>query len=185
MHRKIAYAAAVMAAGLGLGMAGAQAAPAGEITVWSWNIAAEALDMLVPDFNKKYPDVKVTVVNMGNGDVYDKTLAGCAAGGTDLPDVVTIENSEAEIQWAQFPDCFANLKEFGVEKYVDKFPAFKWTELMAGDGIYSLPWDSGPTVVFYRRDIYEQAGVDPASIKTWDDFIAAGKKILDATGGKT
>ena len=43
----------------------------------------------------------------------DKALAGCAAGGTDLPDVVTIENSEAEIYWARFPDCFANLKDLG------------------------------------------------------------------------
>lgn len=184
MRSNFLRAAAILAAGAALGIGGAQAAPSGEITVWSWNTAAEALDMLVPDFNKKYPDVKVNVINMGNGDVYDKTLAGCAAGGTDLPDVVTIENSEAEIQWAQFPDCFSNLKDFGVDKYIDKFPAFKWTELMAGGGIYSLPWDSGPTVVFYRRDIYEQAGVDPASIKTWDDFIEAGKKILAATDGK-
>ncbi|MEX0853217.1 MAG: extracellular solute-binding protein [Bauldia sp.] len=184
MRRQILRAGAILIAGLGLGLAGAQAAPKGEITVWSWNIAAEALDMLVPDFNKKYPDVKVNVLNMGNGDVYTKTLAGCAAGGTDLPDVVTIENSEAEIQWARFPDCFVNLKEFGVEKYVDKFPAFKWTELMAGDGIFSLPWDSGPTMIFYRRDLYEKAGVDPAAINTWDDFINAGKKILAATNGE-
>ena len=54
MRRKLRYAAAILAAGLGVGIAGAQAAPSGEITVWSWNIAAEALDMLVPDFNKQY-----------------------------------------------------------------------------------------------------------------------------------
>ena len=176
--------ATAMASSALFGAFGAMAAPSGEITVWSWNIAAEALDMLVPDFNKKYPDVKVTVVNMGHGDVRDKALAGCAAGGTDLPDVVTIENSEAEVYWARFPDCFANLKEFGVEKYKDAFAPFKWAELSAGDAIYSLPWDSGPAVVFYRRDLYEKAGVDPASIKTWDDFIEAGKKILAATDGK-
>jgi lactose/L-arabinose transport system substrate-binding protein len=185
MRKKLGcITAAALAAAAGLATVEAGAAPSGEITVWSWNIAAEALDMLVPDFNKKYPDVKVTVVNMGNGDVYNKTLAGCAAGGTDLPDVVTIENNEAEIQWARFPDCFVNLKEFGVDKYLDAFPDFKWIELTAGDGVYSLPWDSGPTMVFYRRDIYEQAGVDPSAIQTWDDFIAAGKKILEATGGK-
>ena len=176
--------ATAMASSALFGAFGAMAAPSGEITVWSWNIAAEALDMLVPDFNKKYPDVKVTVVNMGHGDVRDKALAGCAAGGTDLPDVVTIENSEAEVYWARFPDCFANLKEFGIEKYKDAFAPFKWAELSAGDAIYSLPWDSGPAVVFYRRDIYEKAGVDPASIKTWDDYIEAGKKILASTDGK-
>ena len=46
-----------------------------------------------------------------------------------------------------------------------------------------MPWDSGPVAMFYRRDFYEKAGVDPATIKTWDDFIAAGKKILEANPG--
>lgn len=184
MQTKFLRALAFLAAGAVAGMGSAQAAPSGEITVWSWNIAAEALDALVPDFNKKYPDVKVNVVNMGHADVRTKALAGCAAGGTDLPDVVTIENDEAETYWAQFPDCFVNLKTLDVDKYKDAFPAFKWTQLTNGDGIYSLPWDSGPAVIFYRRDLYQKAGVDPASIKTWDDFIAAGKKIEAATGAK-
>ena len=43
--------------------------------------------------------------------------------------------------------------------------------------------DSGPVAVFYRRDFYEKAGVDPATIKTWDDFIAAGKKVMEANPG--
>jgi lactose/L-arabinose transport system substrate-binding protein len=185
MRRQLKWASALAAAGLFAGSAVAAGAPKGEITVWSWNIAAEALDMLVPDFNKKYPDVKVKVVNMGHGDVRDKALAGCAAGGTDLPDVITAENDEAEVYWARFPDCFVNLKTLGVEKYKDAFPAFKWTQLTAGDAIYSLPWDSGPTVVFYRRDLYEKAGIDPAKIETWGDFIEAGKKMLAATNGET
>ena len=186
MRKQLVYAAAIGAVSMGLGFAGAQAQPSGEITVWSWNIAAEALEMLVPDFNKKYPDVKVTVVNMSHNDVRDRSLAGCAAGGADMPDVVTVENSgEAELYWNRFPDCFAKLNQFGVEKYKDVFPAFKWTELTIGDDVYSLPWDSGPVFAFYRRDIYEQAGVDPNSIETWDDWIAAGQKIKEATGGKT
>ncbi len=48
-----------------------------------------------------------------------------------------------------------------------------------------MPWDSGPVAMFYRRDFYEKAGVDPASIKTWDDFIAAGKKVMEANPGVT
>ena len=72
--------------------AGPALAQSGEITIWSWNIAAEALEMLVPDFNKKYPDVKVSVVNMSHNDVRDRSLAGCAAGGADMPDIVTVEN---------------------------------------------------------------------------------------------
>ena len=43
----------------------------------------------------------------------------------------------------------------------------------------------GRAAPFPRRDFYEKPGVDPASIKTWDDFIAAGKKIQAANPGVT
>jgi lactose/L-arabinose transport system substrate-binding protein len=46
----------------------------------------------------------------------------------------------------------------------------------------AAPWDIGPAGVFYRVDYFKKANVDPNSIKTWDDYIAAGKKIKEATG---
>ena len=162
----------------------APSAQSGEITVWSWNIAASSLESVIAGFNAKYPDVKVTVEDLGNQQVFDRTLAGCAAGGEGLPDVLSIENHEAEIFWAQFPDCFANLKDLGyTDEIAAGFPEFKRTELEVGDVAYAMPWDSGPVVMFYRRDFYEKAGVDPATITTWDDFIAAGKKVMEANPG--
>jgi len=164
--------------------AGGASAQSGEIKVWSWNIAASSLESVIAGFEAKHPDVKVTVEDLGNQQVFDRTLAGCAAGGEGLPDVLSIENHEAEIFWAQFPDCFANLRDLGyTEEIATGFPQFKRTELEVGDKAYAMPWDSGPVVMFYRRDYYENAGVDPATIKTWDDFIAAGKKVMDANPG--
>ncbi|PDV85795.1 ABC transporter substrate-binding protein [Rhizobium sp. H4] len=154
------------------------------LTIWSWNVAASALKSTLPGFNKQFPDIKVTVEDLGNSQVFDKTLAACAAGGEGLPDIVSIENFEAEIFWSRFPDCFANLKELGYTADIQaKFPDFKRTELEVGDVAYAMPWDSGPVAVFYRRDFYEKAGVDPSTISTWDDFIAAGKKISAANPG--
>jgi lactose/L-arabinose transport system substrate-binding protein len=164
--------------------AGSAHAQSGEITVWSWNIAASSLESVVAGFNAQHPDVTVTVEDLGNQQVFDRTLAGCAAGGQGLPDVLSIENHEAEIFWAQFPDCFANLRELGyTDEIASGFPPFKRTELEVGDVAYGMPWDSGPVVMFYRRDFYETAGVDPATIKTWDDFIAAGQKVMEANPG--
>ncbi|MDK4724881.1 extracellular solute-binding protein [Rhizobium phaseoli] len=154
------------------------------LTIWSWNVAASALKSTLPGFNKQFPDIKVTVEDLGNSQVFDKTLAACAAGGEGLPDIVSIENFEAEIFWSRFPDCFANLKELGYTADIQaKFPDFKRTELEVGDVAYAMPWDSGPVAVFYRRDLYQKAGVDPSTISTWDDFIAAGKKISAANPG--
>lgn len=156
----------------------------GEITVDSWNIAASALQELVAGFNEEYPNVTVTVEDVGNQQVYDRGLAGCAAGGSDLPDVYTIENNEAEIFWNRFPGCFTDLTTLGAAEMRADFPEFKWTELTLGEQIFAIPWDSGPVVTFYRRDLYEQAGIDPTTIETWDDFIAAGQTLNEATGTK-
>lgn len=179
-------ATSVAALVLGLGAAGTAQAQdlSGEVTIWSWDIAAQALEAVAQGFMEQNPGVTVTVEDLGNQPVFDRTLAGCAAGGTDLPDIVSVENHEAEIFWAQFPDCFANLTELGyTEELASQFPEFKRTELMAGDAVYGMPWDSGPVVVFYRRDFYENAGVDPASIVTWDDFVAAGQAVQEANPG--
>ncbi|UQN09846.1 sugar ABC transporter substrate-binding protein [Deinococcus sp. QL22] len=156
----------------------------GTVTLWSWDVAAKALQSTVPSFNKKYPNVKVNIVDLGNQSVYDRGLAGCAAGGVDLPDVYSIENNEAEVFWARFPDCFTDLNTLGADKLVKNFPAFKWTELTANGRRYAMPWDSGPVVLFYRRDLYQQAGINPTAIRTWDDFIAAGKKLNAKFGNK-
>ncbi|MGO7592937.1 extracellular solute-binding protein [Rhizobium leguminosarum] len=180
MRFKLLAATAAVAL-LASGSAFAQSA---NLTIWSWNVAASALKSTLPGFNKQFPDIKITVEDLGNSQVFDKTLAACAAGGDGLPDIVSIENFEAEIFWSRFPDCFANLKELGYTADIQaKFPDFKRTELEVGDVAYAMPWDSGPVAVFYRRDLYEKAGVDPSTISTWDDFIAAGKKISAANPG--
>jgi len=178
---RITLSCAALALVLGSAPAFAQS---GEITIWSWNVAASSLKATVAGFNKLHPDIKVTVQDLGNQPTYDKSIAGCAAGGVGLPDIVTIENGEAENYWSQFPDCFVDLHTLGyTAEDQKKFPDFKRTELEVGDKAYAMPWDSGPVAAFYRRDFYEKAGVDPASIKTWDDFIAAGKKIQAANPG--
>ena len=178
---RITLTCAALALALGSAPAFAQS---GEITIWSWNVAASSLKATVAGFNKLHPDIKVTVQDLGNQPTYDKSIAGCAAGGVGLPDIVTIENGEAENYWSQFPDCFVDLHTLGYSaEDQKKFPDFKRTELEVGDKAYAMPWDSGPVAVFYRRDFYEKAGVDPSTINTWDDFIAAGKKVSAANPG--
>lgn len=178
-------AAALLATTLLAGPTAASAqALSGELRIWAWDIAAGALEGLVPAFNREHPNVKVTVEDLGNLQAYDRGLAGCAAGGTGLPDIYQIENNEAEVFWQRFPDCFADLGRLGITGLDAEFPAFKLVELTADGKALAMPWDSGPVVVFYRHDLYQQAGVDPASVKSWADFAEAGRKIGEATGGK-
>jgi lactose/L-arabinose transport system substrate-binding protein len=187
MRTKLACAALALVLISGsVSISGPAFAQSGEITAWSWNIAASSLKSTVAGFNKQFPDVKVTVEDLGNQQTFDKMLAGCAAGGVGLPDIISVENHESAIFWSQFPDCFVDLKTLGyTDEIAARFPDFKRTELEVDGKAYAMPWDSGPVAMFYRRDFYEKAGVDPASIKTWDDFIAAGMKLQEANPGVT
>ena len=41
----------------------------------------------------------------------------------------------------------------------------------------AVPFQLKPKVWFYRKDLFEQAGIEPAQIKTFDDYIAAGHRL--------
>lgn len=156
----------------------------GEVSIWSWNIAASSLRVVGETFAAEHPGVTISVEDLGNQQVFDRMLAACAAGGGGLPDIVSVENHESEIFWAQFPDCFADLRELGYDDALaSQFPDFKRVELEPDGVAYGMPWDSGPVAMFYRRDFYETAGVDPEAIRTWDDFIEAGTKVQEANPG--
>ena len=46
-----------------------------------------------------------------------------------------------------------------------------------------FPFELKPRVWYYRSDLFGQAGVDVAAIKTADDLIAAGKKVQEVAPG--
>ncbi|CRK82302.1 ABC transporter substrate-binding protein [Neobacillus massiliamazoniensis] len=157
--------------------------PSGTITVWGWDVAAATMKASIAEFQKKYPDVKVKVEDFNSGDVYSKLTVGLAARGSGLPDVVLMEDERIPGYVHQFPQGFLNLTKLGYGKYKDSFNQAKVAAVQDKDGNFiAAPWDIGPAGVFYRVDYFKKANVDPNSIKTWDDYIAAGKKIKEATG---
>ncbi|RNA70529.1 sugar ABC transporter substrate-binding protein [Alteribacter keqinensis] len=155
----------------------------GEITVWGWNVAASSMELAIEGFNEEYPDVEVNVEDIGRIDLYDRLTVGLAAGGSGLPDVTLIETDRIDNYVSEFPDGFLNLSEYGFDEYESEFGESKIQSTQNSDGNFiAAPWDIGPAAVFYRVDLFEEAGVDADSIETWDDFIEAGTVIKDATG---
>lgn len=152
-----------------------------ELKIWSWDVAALGLKDTIPSFNKKYPNVKVTVEEVGTGDTYQKLTIGLNSN-TGLPDIMTIE-TDAFIKYPpNFPNGFYDLTKVTTDLKNDFDPS-KWQLGMYENKLYALPWDSAPAGIFYRRDFFENAGIDPNNIKTWDDFIEAGKKVQTANPG--
>lgn len=153
----------------------------GTLKVWSWDVAADALKRLAPKFEKQHPGVDVKVVDVGYDNVYDKISVGFQSG-SGLPDVITVESDHMASYFSKFPKGMVDLSSVA-DKYKNDFDPAKWAASSDDQGhLFSLPWDSGPVGIFYRRDLFKKAGVDPQSIKTWKDYVQAGVKIKKKTG---
>jgi len=64
-----------------------------------------------------------------------------------------------------------------MEKHKSQFAPGSLDIVSRGGRVYGFPSDVCKSWIYYRRDIFEEAGVDPDSIVTWDDYIDAGKEI--------
>lgn len=167
--------------GAALGQGVSPTPVSGAITVWSWDVAAAALQRLAADFTAANPGTTVDVVDVGYDNAYDKITVGLGAGA-GLPDLVTVETDHMQPYVTAFPEGFLDLTD-RASGLQDQFDPSKWAASSDQDGrLFSLPWDSGTVGLFCRSDYLQQAGVDPASLATWDDFVAAGDKVKEAVG---
>lgn len=151
------------------------------ITVIGWNVAADTFREQADAFEKLHPDIKVDVRYVDNN--YTTIMARLAAG-TDLPDVMLIQNRDFSTFLKNNPDSFLDITS-DVADCKDKFVPASWEAVTKDGKIYGMPTDMGPAALFYRADLFEKAGINPAEIETYDDLIAAGKKLTAATNGET
>lgn len=161
--------------------------PSGQLTLWGWDaairdtvVAAGVLDA----FNEAYPDIEVEHVSYGPGDVYTNLPLAITAG-EGAPDVCLVENSHlAEyVHMGGLLDLTEQL-----QPYLDNLVEYKLYDCEKDGKYYCMPWDGGPVVMYYRRDVFEAAGLptDPAEVSemiaTWDDYYEACRTVKEETG---
>ncbi|ONI80163.1 ABC transporter substrate-binding protein [Saccharothrix sp. ALI-22-I] len=142
-----------------------------ELTFWTWvpDIVQE-----VALFQKKYPAIKVNVVDAGRGTPEYTKLRTALQAGTGAPDVVQIEYQY--IPTFTITDSLLDLRPYGASELKDKFVDWTWGQVSGANGeIWAIPQDTGPMGMLYRQDIFDQYGIQPP--KTWDEFADAARKL--------
>src|SRR4051794_25163953 len=142
-----------------------------ELTFWTWvpDIAQE-----VALFEQKYPAVKVKVVNAGQGGPEYTKLRTVLQAGTGAPDVAQIEFQY--IPTFTITDSLLDLRPYGAAALKDKFVDWTWTQVSGPNGeVWAIPQDTGPMGMLYRKDIFDQYGIQVPT--TWDEFAAAARKL--------
>ncbi len=142
-----------------------------ELTFWTWvpNIQKE-----VALFQKKYPAIKVKVVNAGQGTPQYTKLRTALKAGTGAPDAAQIEFQY--IPTFSLTKSLVDLRPYGAEALKDQFVPWTWQQVVGSGGeVWAVPQDSGPMGMLYRKDIFDKYGI--AVPKTWDEFAAASRKL--------
>lgn len=155
---------------------------AGKITVWCFSddVNMNGVKAAVPGFNELYPDVEVDIVAVSGSDVHTKLMTTIASGA-GIPDVAHIGVWDTMNFVSQGALWDITDK---VQPYEDDILPYQAAAYRDGGRYYGIPWGGTAAAVFYRRDLFEAAGIDPATIATWDDFIQAGKTLSESTGGQ-
>ena len=120
-------------------------------------------------------NIEVELGGSGDFDVAEKIRLALVSG-EELPDLI-------RLNYTQLPE-FA---EAGILEPIDRFLEPYNDNIIEGAKVimeykgtmYAFPREIKPKIWYYRTDIFEDCGINPADVKTVDDFIAAGEKILE------
>jgi multiple sugar transport system substrate-binding protein len=129
-------------------------------------------------FEESCPGVKMTFEPLND---YQTQMKAAFSAGT-APDVFLLDG---ELMGAFAPNGLLLALDEAMGKAGVKADSYfePTLALYQQDGkTYGLPKDFNPLVVFINSDMASAAGVDPAAIKTWDDWKAAAKKLTKGDG---
>lgn len=147
------------------------------ITYWSW---ASFIVPAVAQFQLKYPNITVELVNVGVGDDQYTKINAALDAGSGAPDLAMIDYNR--LPEFVVKDALADLTPFGGAALEEDYTAATWGNLTTPDGkVIGLPQNANPMVYFYRSDLFAEAGISGAP-ETWDDFLAAADDLKAATG---
>lgn len=151
-----------------------------KITMW-YSVGGNprrATEALVKWFNKVYPEVKMKAVYSGNyEDTTQKLLAAVVAGNP--PTIAHMAHCYApqlvKKGYIQALDDFI-AKDPEVSK--DDFVASLYKTNVYQGKVYGVPFNCSNPVVYYNRDLFRKAGLNPDNPpKTWDEAYNVAKKI--------
>ncbi|WP_144124130.1 extracellular solute-binding protein [Catellatospora sichuanensis] len=128
-----------------------------------------------------------------DGNTYVDNLPALFASGR-LPDWTQIPswaNQKLNLGAAvdRFVDLTPHLAGDNVAKYPNlaNIPSAAWQAGVWNGRLYGIPSFSSPNnfpgYLFYRKDLFEAAGISPA-VKSAEDLFAAGKQLTDPNAGR-
>ena len=138
------------------------------------------LESKIKEFESKNPSITVKAQNYGAADQVNGKIM-TAIAGSKAPDLMW---------WA--PAYTGQLAKTGnlvkIEDLIKSDSSFDKNDVYQGlwdvstykGEIWTVPFSANNLGLYYNKKHFKEAGIDPQSIKTWDDLLAVSKKLTKA-----
>ena len=138
------------------------------------------MQKLTDDFTKKNPGIDLKWVTLEENVLRERVTTDIATKGGQY-DVMTIGTYEVPI-WAK-QNWLLPLDKLGADYDVnDILPAIRGG-LSADGKLYAAPFYGESSMVMYRKDLMEKAGLKMPDAPTWDFVADAARKMTDRSAG--
>ena len=136
---------------------------------------------IIDEFKAKHPEVEIIDDSQGDEGAFNNILSTDIASGK-MANIFRIQGV------ANLSKYIENGLILNVEPLLKADPewgngftegALSYYKVPGKDGIYAIPMESGLIGVYYNEALFKAAGVDKFP-ETWDDFLAAIKKLRDS-----
>lgn len=143
--------------------------------------------LMVPEFNKKFPHIKVTIDGVPYVELLAKSMLD-TTGPSPTYDILIADDPWVP-QLASI-GALMDLRSAEVAGWTD--PGFDWDDFNAAPlaasewkGVqYGVPLRSNMLMMFVNKALYEKAGVPvPTPALTWDEYLAQAPKLVQDTNG--
>ncbi len=169
---------------LSIGMLAEAASAETTVTMWTFldpnktSPREVALKQMIADFEKANPDIKVKVDPQDFAQMPSKFFLGNQTG--DDPDIVWIDAKN--LSGLDKSGAGADLDQLLISHWSqadrdDYYAKAAFNAAVYGGAHRAIPLFNGGSMIYYRKDLLKAAGIDPASLTTWDAILEAAKKL--------
>lgn len=130
----------------------------------------DAFEKLISEYEEENPDISIDVKAVGGGTDYIGNLKTKFSSG-DEPDIFSIAGpTEA----GQFEDSLADLSDM---ELADLALDGSLAGMKSGDKLLGVPFNQEGYGFVYNKSVFEEAGIDPDDLQSYEDFEEAVKTL--------
>ena len=138
------------------------------------DVEAQIWQQVADLVHEKYPNITVTVENTDWTSYWTKLPVELASG--NAPDLLYMHFSRA----SDYTNSMLPISDY-IEKdediNIDDFYSGILDSFIFDDQVYALPYDFGPYIMYYNKDLFDKYGEYPDENTTWEEFKDKCKQL--------